>query len=172
MTKLKADCTPEEWAAVRERARAYDAKSRATPERREYMKAYMKEYTITPEYREWDNGRYDPDRRKAHLSNMRKRTYGVSEREIETIRELQQGKCAACGVAFAGHLPGKRYGNECLDHCHDSKKVRGLLCRMCNTFEGFLRKRGMTPEEYTARLRQYLDNPPASLAKDILELVG
>jgi len=36
----------------------------------------------------------------------------------------QDGKCAICDVTFNG--------TPYIDHCHESKLVRGLLCRNCN----------------------------------------
>jgi hypothetical protein len=172
MPKRKADCTPEEWAAIRERARKYDATQRAKPERQQYMKDYMASYTKTPEYRESDNARYGDDRREKQLSRLRARAYGASPVEVAMLRDLQQGKCAVCGVDFAPPRPGGKHGTECLDHCHTTKKVRGLLCRMCNTFEGFLLRRGLAPADYAASLQAYLDNPPADMAKDIMEIAG
>lgn len=63
-----------------------------------------------------------------------KRTYGISYQEYLTILEVQQNSCAICGVdqedvsrAFA------------VDHCHDTGKIRGLLCSNCNTGIGNLR---------------------------------
>lgn len=162
MTKRKSECTPEEWAVIRERARGYDAKQLKKPERKKYQKAYMSKYTKTPEYRAADNGRYCVERRKKALSNFRARAYGVEKQGIDLIRWAQKGRCAVCGVVFEPHESGKRHGKECLDHCHDTKRVRGLLCRMCNTFEGFLRNKGLTPKQYAEQLQQYLDNPPAA----------
>jgi len=63
-----------------------------------------------------------------------KRAYGISYQEYLTILEVQQNSCAICGVdqedvsrAFA------------VDHCHDTGKIRGLLCSNCNTGIGNLR---------------------------------
>lgn len=55
--------------------------------------------------------------------------YGV---EIGTYAKMlaeQEGKCAICGTDDPG-LP--RYTRFHVDHCHDSKKIRGLLCSNCN----------------------------------------
>lgn len=159
--KRKADCTPEEWAAIRAQGRKNDAKQRAKPERQEYMRRYQAKYTQTEEYREKDNARYGAARREKQLASFRARTYGMSVDEIARLREAQGNACALCGAIFAPLEKGKKHTTECVDHCHDSQRVRGLLCRMCNTFEGFLRKKGISPQEYANRMTRYLECPPA-----------
>lgn len=63
-----------------------------------------------------------------------KKAYGISYQEYLTMLDAQQNCCAICGEhkdnfsrAFA------------VDHCHDTGKVRGLLCGNCNTGIGNLR---------------------------------
>lgn len=163
MTKRKEDCTPEEWVEIRARARKSDAKQRRKPSRVIYMKDYMASYTRTKDYRERDNARYNEDRRQKQLKKMRERTYGADAALVGVLREIQQNKCPLCQRTFlTPEAKQRNKGDECLDHDHETKKVRGLLCRMCNTFEGFLKKHGVSPTEFGERLQRYLDNPPAS----------
>jgi len=49
-------------------------------------------------------------------------TYGLTVEEFHAARKKQQDRCAVC----------RRKAQLCVDHCHDSKKFRGLLCRKCN----------------------------------------
>jgi hypothetical protein len=51
--------------------------------------------------------------------------YGITEDQYQQIRELQRGVCAIC----ERH---QRYRRLSVDHCHKTKKVRGLLCNWCN----------------------------------------
>jgi hypothetical protein len=49
--------------------------------------------------------------------------YGLSQPEYLTLLEKQDGKCAIC------KRKPKRF---VVDHCHNTLKVRGLLCDACN----------------------------------------
>jgi hypothetical protein len=76
--------------------------------------------------------RRNPDkRRNAHLL----RTYGISLADQERMIVEQGGACALCREMF----PEKRTTNTLhVDHCHTTKKVRGILCMRCNTGLGAL----------------------------------
>ena len=53
----------------------------------------------------------------------RTRRYGISQEEYEVLLEKQDGKCAICQ---------RDYKAPCVDHDHETKKIRGLLCQTCN----------------------------------------
>ena len=58
----------------------------------------------------------------------RARRYGLSLEEFRAILERQGNACAIC----------KRSGVRLyIDHCHDTRMVRRLLCGKCNTGLGF-----------------------------------
>jgi hypothetical protein len=71
---------------------------------------------------------------KKHRRNHRlNRTYGLS---LDAYREMlceQGGKCACCHSADPGG-----HGEFHVDHCHETGKIRGLLCSKCNTGIGLL----------------------------------
>ena len=48
------------------------------------------------------------------------------------LLEKQGGVCLICGTSLL-QLPER---DRCLDHCHKTGRVRGVLCRSCNSFEG------------------------------------
>lgn len=56
--------------------------------------------------------------------------YGIGAKEYEALRKAQGGQCALCGVEPEV---------LCVDHCHATGEVRGLLCTPCNTGIGHLR---------------------------------
>ena len=60
-----------------------------------------------------------------------KRTYGISLEDYARLLARQGGVCAICL-----RQPPKRL---CIDHCHATAKVRGLLCRTFNAGLGFYR---------------------------------
>ena len=62
-----------------------------------------------------------------------KSVYGITLEEYDILLEEQNGKCKICG---SDDNNGQRF---CVDHCHETGKVRGLLCRPCNLALGCLR---------------------------------
>ena len=52
-----------------------------------------------------------------------KSKYGLSREEYDAMLENQGGGCAICGDTSS---------KLCVDHCHSSGKVRGILCDDCN----------------------------------------
>ncbi len=64
-----------------------------------------------------------------------KKNYGFSLEKYEELLEKQNGKCAICGDASPKQKNIKRFA---VDHCHTSKKIRGLLCANCNKGIGLL----------------------------------
>ena len=69
-----------------------------------------------------------PDYQKAvYMLNV----YGVTVDDYNKMFEDQEGKCAIC-KKHQIELPKKLH----VDHCHKTKKVRGLLCFKCNTAIG------------------------------------
>ena len=54
----------------------------------------------------------------------------LTEEEIKQIIKPQ--KCEVCGTTADK-------AKMCIDHCHTTKKVRGLLCHSCNTALGLMK---------------------------------
>jgi hypothetical protein len=89
----------------------------------------------------------DPEHLRWKREDALRRAYGITQAEYDALHAAQGGVCAICGNGHVG--PGKKLH---VDHCHDSKRVRGLLCSLCNTAIGLL---GDNPERADA-LAAYL----------------
>lgn len=59
---------------------------------------------------------------------MRGYLYGMKPGEFDALLAAQEGRCAICRT----DEPGGR-GTWHVDHCHDTKVIRGLLCNSCNS---------------------------------------
>lgn len=114
------------------------------PRMRSGLKSYCREccrmdarerYAANPEHirevaRKAASRRRTPERTRAqHLRNM----YGLDVATYDAMLVAQGGRCAIC----RREAPGGR-GNWHVDHCHDTGKVRGLLCAYCNPGIGYL----------------------------------
>lgn len=62
------------------------------------------------------------------------RRYGLTLEQEDQLRQTQSGKCAIC----CDPIPGPAAH---IDHDHDTKKVRGLLCGGCNKGLGHFKDR-------------------------------
>ena len=59
------------------------------------------------------------------------KSYGISVEEYVLMMDDQRGCCKICQDSMEERI--------CIDHCHDTGDVRGLLCHKCNTALGLLR---------------------------------
>lgn len=72
----------------------------------------------------------DPQTTQRNLIRMRERAkerrYGITQEQFEQMLIDQNNKCNICSIEFKG----TKYTH--IDHCHDTNRVRGLLCNDCN----------------------------------------
>ncbi len=80
-----------------------------------------------------------------HRANRLRRQYGISLAQYELILARQNGACAICRQKSKRTL--------CVDHCHETGKVRGLLCTKCNSALGLYQDDPNLTEAATAYLR-------------------
>lgn len=71
-------------------------------------------------------------RRRDERGRNLARRYGITIDEYDTLHEQQDGVCAIC------NQPPPDGQRLVVDHCHDTGRIRGLLCSRCNTAIGFL----------------------------------
>jgi hypothetical protein len=72
-----------------------------------------------------------------------RRKYGIASSDYEKMFKEQLGKCFICGSS-----PERL----CIDHCHTTGRVRGLLCKSCNGALGMLRDNA----DYALAAAEYL----------------
>ena len=72
----------------------------------------------------------NPENVARHLVRMRERTkerrYGITQEQFNQMLLNQNSKCKICSNDF------KSSKDTHIDHCHNTNKVRGLLCNNCN----------------------------------------
>lgn len=85
----------------------------------------------------------NPDDRSPHYRNKHlKKKYGLSLFDLKSMFLKQKGCCAICDMPMNFDTPALRKGEArgshdmCVDHCHATGQVRGLLCFHCNTALG------------------------------------
>lgn len=61
--------------------------------------------------------------------------YKITAKQYDTLLANQNGVCAICSKTCRS---GKRLA---VDHCHETEKVRGLLCCSCNVHLGWFERR-------------------------------
>lgn len=100
--------------------------------RREYARQWRKD---NPNYqRTWHKGNPDyqekwrQDNPDYLVNHHRKRNYGVTPEMFQDMLQEQSCLCAICGRLFSDNPADK----PCIDHCHTTKRVRGILCGLCN----------------------------------------
>jgi len=88
--------------------------------------------------------------RKGYLINKDKRAdqklmqlYGITSAIYHRMFEQQRGRCAICDQTSPYKL--------CVDHNHNTGKVRAMLCKGCNAALGHIEKL-----EFVLRAQQYL----------------
>ena len=68
--------------------------------------------------------------KECRKSIKRKSRYGITEEQYQELFADQRGCCAICWQATTEELA--------VDHDHDTKQVRALLCKQCNTLVGVI----------------------------------
>lgn len=77
-----------------------------------------------------------PDHMKEHKLKWR---YGLNKGDYDKLLASQDFKCAICGTDETYLTPRGKPQRFHVDHCHGTKKVRGILCFTCNTGLGGFR---------------------------------
>jgi len=71
------------------------------------------------------------------MNKWLKHKYGLSFDDFHIMYEQQEKKCALCSIEI--HMNSKDKQRACVDHCHETGRVRGILCQNCNRALGMLK---------------------------------
>lgn len=83
---------------------------------------------------------------------MLQKEYGIGHDGYQQLLDRQDGSCAICGSKESKGRSARGFFH--VDHCHETGKIRGLLCHPCNVALGMM-------NDDPARLRlaiRYLEN--------------
>jgi len=125
---------------------AYQQRTK-TEEYRERYRRYVKDYST----RNADilrERRNTPENKEKFRANALMKKYGLTPPQLEAMKAKNNGKCWVCDQEV------KRL---CVDHCHETGKVRGILCDPCNTTLGWLGDNIQKVRESTERFVAYLE---------------
>jgi len=123
-----------------------------TPERQERHKIASRKAAI--KYR--SSPKYAATRRRRTL----KYEYGLSEDDYLKLLVRQGGVCAICGI------PPSDGKVLFVDHDHNSRVVRGLLCNKCNIGLGGFEDRILVLEKAISYLENAYSSSAISLARE------
>lgn len=79
-----------------------------------------------------DTGKYRNVCTPCRTSQQRLWTYSITEDQYNSILQSQSNKCPICLKDFNTLKRNK----ICIDHCHNTGEVRGVLCTCCNSSIG------------------------------------
>ena len=105
---------------------------------------------VTRLWRQNNKERHDARHKDYNLQ----RTYGVSLDDYNAMLKKQNSVCAVCGEASTiVRKSDGRLHSLCVDHDHETGKVRALLCVRCNTLLELIEQ---NPRRLAA-LKKYLE---------------
>jgi hypothetical protein len=70
---------------------------------------------------------------KLERDRQYRKRYGITLEDYDQMLADQGGKCLICEASQAGNV-GQAFA---VDHCHETGRVRGLLCIKCNSRLGW-----------------------------------
>lgn len=99
--------------------------------RKYYQKNHEKRLEYTRKYRKEHSKKIKEFEKNRHLINK----YGITYDQKNQMVIDQGGLCASCKQPL-----GIKPQNICVDHDHDTGKVRKILCNSCNLALGYMRE--------------------------------
>jgi len=101
--------------------------------------------------------KWKEDNPEQERNNILKRKYNLTLEEMREMVRQQGNRCAICEDVFTEDIP------PCVDHCHKTEDVRGILCHHCNTGLGLFRDSKKLLKEAIKYLAQHAQKRTATL---------
>ena len=80
------------------------------------------------------------DKHSENVKKQNKKRAGLDLSKFNELKEKQKGLCAICGLPEVDKVGRNRTKADlCIDHNHNTNKIRGLLCGKCNKALGLLK---------------------------------
>jgi hypothetical protein len=80
----------------------------------------------------WRRGECKTCYTRNNVWRNRFKKYGITREQYDELLRRQNGGCAICGLPEQG----TRKSQLCVDHCHQTGRIRGLLCQQHNASLG------------------------------------
>lgn len=92
--------------------------------------------------------------KEKNRGNRLKKVYGISAAEYDERLKGQGGKCAICGKEV--NKRKNKIINFNVDHDHETKEIRGLLCFECNIALELFEENLRLDENFMQKVKDYL----------------
>jgi hypothetical protein len=100
----------------------------------EYMRGHRSKHPTKNAERMKRYKELNPEKHRATQENADlQKHYGITTEQRDEMLKSQDYRCAICRSEHSG----RKGMNWCVDHCHTTKKVRGVLCHPCNSLLGY-----------------------------------
>ncbi len=96
------------------------------------------------------------EQKEKYENRRRKNKYGITGEDYNKLLKLQLEVCAICKQKCSSG------DNLCVDHNHETGKIRGLLCRKCNLAVNLVQEN----EDTVWALMDYIKNDGIIIQKD------
>lgn len=90
---------------------------------------------------EWSRGHKERRKLQARRSFLLKQ-FGITIEDYEKLLQKHNHQCEICRNKFkkVKDKENRVRQDTCIDHCHKSGKIRGLLCLNCNSALGYFKE--------------------------------
>lgn len=113
-------------------------------DKKTYMKTYNQEHGEAR--KEYDRAYYQAHKDK-YAAWDRERLYGITDKGYKKLITTQDWRCAICSKTLE---EAKQTKSFCVEHDHNTGRVRGLVCLVCNRNIAWY-------ERYRNKLEAYID---------------